>query len=116
MKDLRIENASMCVRVNYDFSLLNGMLTLTCGYQCFTYRNKNGEIDSDIDFSDVENITFMGQGIEEGYRPYTDWKNNMLKIGIDIEKITSEECYNDKVINKIKNHLKKTYQYNYFGK
>jgi hypothetical protein len=116
MKNLRIENASMCVRVEYDFSLLNDMLTLTCGYQCFTYRNKNGELDSDVDFVDVENIKFMGQDIEEGYRPYQNWKANMLKIGIDIEKITNEECYNDKVVIKIKKHLEKTYQYNYFGK
>ena len=115
MKKLRIENASMCVRVEYDFSLLNDNLKLTCGYQCFVYKGDNGKLTADIDFVDIENVKFMNIGIEEGYRPFKEWKNNMLKIGIDIEAITNKECYNSIVKYNIEKYLIETYRKNYFG-
>lgn len=115
MKKLRIESASMCVRVEYDFSLLNDNLKLTAGYQCFLYKKDDGEFAAEVDFCDVENITFMGMDIESGHVPYREWKNNMLKIGINISEITNKACYNSVVKNNIERYLKETYKKNYFG-
>lgn len=114
MANLRIENSSMCVYVEYDFHLLKGNLSLTAGYQCFLYKKDNGELKADIDFSDITNVKFMGVGVEEGYRPFNTWKQNMLQIGIDIEKITNEECYNTHVKSRITNMLKDVYGENKF--
>jgi hypothetical protein len=114
MANLRIENSSMCVHVEYDFHLLKGNLSLTAGYQCFVYKGKNGEISVDIDFSDITNVKFFDQEIDSSYREYNIWKENMLKIGIDIEKITNEECYNSYVELRITNMLKNVYGGNKF--
>lgn len=113
MVNLRIENSSMCVRVNMDFDLLNGNLMLTAGYQCFVYKGKNG-LEVDIDFSDIEDIKFFNQEIDSSYREYSIWKENMLKVGLDIDKITNEECFNANVINKITYMLKAKYAENKF--
>ena len=105
MKNIKIENASMCIRVEVDFALLNNNLTFTAGYQCFLYKKDNNELEVEIDFTDMECIKFMDIGIEEGYRPYSIWKKNMLDIGLDIEKITNDNCFNTEVCNEIKQYI-----------
>lgn len=114
MANLRIENASMCVRVNMDFDLLNGNLMLTAGYQCFVYKNKQNELEVDIDFSDIEDIRFFNQEIDNSYGAYSIWKENMLKVGLDIDKITNEECFNPQVKFRIKHMLLDIYGENKF--
>ena len=114
MANLRIAQSSMLVNVEFDFHLLNNNLFLTAGYHCFIYKGKNGEISVDIDFTDVQNVKFFDQEIDNSYREYCIWKENMLKIGIDIEKITNEECYNPVIKARITNMLKDVYGENKF--
>lgn len=104
MANLRIENASMLVSVEYDFHLLNDNLSLTAIYQCFIYKGKNG-LTVDIDFTDVQNVKFFDQEIDNSYREYKIWVENMLKIGLDIEKITNDACMNASVKFRIKHML-----------
>ena len=113
MANLRIENASMMVSVEYDFHLLNDNLSLTAIYQCFVYKGKNG-LTVDIDFTDVQNVKFFDQEIDNSYREYCIWKENMLKIGLDIDKITNEECFNSSVKFRIKHMLEDIYGKNKF--
>ena len=50
-----------------------------------------GENGTDVEFADIVNITFMGMPIE-GYKAYNQFKDKMLDMGIDIEKMVDDAC------------------------
>jgi hypothetical protein len=50
-----------------------------------------GESGTDVEFVDMENITFMGLPIE-GYKAYNQFKEKMLGMGIDIDKMVDDAC------------------------
>ena len=113
MANLRIDGgANMVVRVYRDFHLLNDTLFLTAGYHCFIYKQDN-ELRVDADFCDVSNVKFMGKEIEQGY-DYRTWKEDMLKVDINIPELLDKECDNPTIISSIETMLKEAYGGNKF--
>jgi hypothetical protein len=104
IKNERIENVSMCISVALDFSLLNDNLKLTAVYQCFLYKHEN-KLTVDIDFTDVENITFMNIPVKSGFAEFNIWKENMAGIGLNIEDLLDKQCYNSIIKNRISERL-----------
>ena len=49
------------------------------------------ESGSDVEFVDIENITFMGLPIE-GYSEYKKFKLKMSEMGVDIDKMVDDAC------------------------
>jgi len=114
MKNLRISKSSMLVNLELDFALLQNSLYLTCEYTCFVYKSSKGEITADIDLSNVLNVKFLGKEIGNTYTEFNIWKENMHKIGVNLDKVIEENCYNTAIQNKITNMLKDTYGKNKF--
>ena len=68
---------------------------IVCGDGSFKATVKHqlvvGESGTDIEFIDIENITFMGMPIV-GYKAYKQFKEKMLDMGINVEKMVDEAC------------------------
>jgi hypothetical protein len=41
---------------------------------------------------DFDNIKFLGISIENGYAGFRDFKDQMLKFGINVDELIDEEC------------------------
>lgn len=54
-------------------------------------EDKNGEINVDIDFTDINNVHFLGIPIEGGYAGYKKFKAQMLELGINVEELFDEK-------------------------
>ena len=87
----------------------NGAIEATLVHQAFIYRNsKTGEIECDLDFSDITNVKFMGMSIEEGYDGFKKFKTKMSELGIDIDKMFDEK-FDELVTSEFKMKLKAMY-------
>jgi hypothetical protein len=71
----------------------NGAIEATLRHQAFIHRNsKTGEIECELDFTDITNVKFMGMPIEDGYTGLKKFKTHMLEMGIDVDKIFDEKA------------------------
>jgi hypothetical protein len=50
-----------------------------------------GENGTDVEFVDIENITFMGMPIE-GYKAFKQFKEKMSEMGVAIDKMVDDAC------------------------
>jgi hypothetical protein len=72
----------------------------------------NGDGDNivcDVEFLDIDNITFMGMPIN-GYSEYKKFKAKMLEMGIDINEMVDEACVgiiSNEFIQECKNDFSK---------
>jgi hypothetical protein len=84
----------------------NDSIELTLQHQAYIYESKNGGISVDIDLSaDVTDIKFLGIPIEPGYKPYKEFKDTLLKLGIDLNELLNEkekELMNSGLEDKLK--------------
>lgn len=68
---------------------------IVCGDGSFKATVKHqlvvDENGTDIEFIDIENITFIGMPIE-GYKAYKQFKEKMKDMGINIEKMIDDAC------------------------
>ncbi len=65
----------------------NNAIEATLLHQAFIFKNKDGNIDLDLDFMDVTNVKFMGMPIEDGYKGFKKFKETMMTMGIDVDKL-----------------------------
>jgi hypothetical protein len=69
----------------------NDAIELTLVHQAFIYEGKNGNIDCDLELADFTNIKFLGMPIEEGYKQFNQFKEQLLALGINLDKLVDEE-------------------------
>ena len=83
------------MKVTGQVLFINVQNEIVCGDGSFKATVKHqlvvGENGTDLEFLDIENITFMGMPIE-GYKAYNQFKEKMSDMGIDIEKMVDDAC------------------------
>jgi hypothetical protein len=85
---------SKCVMINVKNSITvgtNNAITLDVIHQVCLYKNEDNTIGHDIDLMDYENIKFLGMDIDNGYKGFRDFKEQMLKFGIDVDELISKK-------------------------
>jgi hypothetical protein len=83
---MKVVNQVMFVSVQNDIVCGDGSFKATVEHQIIVSNE-----GVDVEFSDIVNITFMGMPIN-GYKAYSQFKEKMLDMGIDIEAMVEEEC------------------------
>ena len=83
---MKVVNQTLFVSVQNDIVCGDGSFKATVEHQVIV---SNTGID--IEFVDIHNITFMGMPIE-GYKAYSQFKEKMSDMGIDIEKMVDDAC------------------------
>ena len=79
----------------------NDAIELTLQHQAFI--SEDG-IDTELGV-DITDVKFLGVEIETGYKAYKEFKDSLLKLGIDIDKLIDEKIDELKE-NDIENKLK----------
>jgi hypothetical protein len=101
---MKVVNQSMFVSVQNDIVCGDGSFKATVEHQIIVSNE-----GADVEFVGIENITFMGMPIT-GYKAYSQFKEKMLGMGIDIEAMVEEECVGlitDSFINDCKERFNK---------
>jgi hypothetical protein len=84
----------------------NDAIEMTLVHQAFISEGTDGSVCVDLDLGiDVRNVKFLGIGIEKNYRAYKEWKTQLLKLGIDVDKLVNEkekELINSGLEDKLK--------------
>ena len=86
---------SKVVMINVEHSITvgkNDAITLDVIHQVCLYENKDGSIDADVDFLDYDDVKFLGMAIDSGYKGFREFKEQMLKFGIDVDELIDAEC------------------------
>jgi hypothetical protein len=86
---------SKVVMINVEHSITvgkNDAITLDVIHQVWLSEGKNGEVDADVDFVDYSNVKFLGMDIDSGYKGFREFKEQMLRFGIDVDELIDEEC------------------------
>ena len=90
---MKIESKLVLINVKNSITVgTNNAITLDVIHQVCLYKNEDDTIGHDIDLMDYENIKFLGMDIDNGYKGFRDFKEQMLKFGIDIDELVDEEC------------------------
>ncbi len=103
---MKIESKLVMINVKNSITVgTNNAITLDVIHQVCLYKNEDDTIGHDIDLVDYENIKFLGMEIDKGYKGFRDFKEQMLKFGIDVDELVDEECVGlitNEVLSKLK--------------
>ena len=90
---MKITSKTLLVNFETEVKLGNNdAIEMTLVHQAYISESTDGGIDVDLDLGmDVKNVKFLGIGIEESYRAYQEWKTQLLKLGIDVDKLVNEK-------------------------
>ena len=103
---MKIIKKMLVVSFEHDIQVdSNNAIEVTIEHQAFIYKNKDGDIDVDVEFMDVRNAKFMGVPIKDGYKGFTKFKQTMLGLGINVNKMIDEketELISDKDLEMFK--------------
>jgi len=84
----------------------NDAIELTLLHQAFIYEKKDGGVDVDLDLSvDITNVKFLGIEIENSFKAFKQFKEQLLELGIDLNKLIDEkekELIDDGLVAKLK--------------
>jgi hypothetical protein len=70
----------------------NDSIEMTLVHQAYISEDTDGGVCVDLDLGiDVQNVKFLGIEIEESYRAYQEWKTQLLKLGIDVDKLVNDK-------------------------
>lgn len=72
-------------------------IELTLVHNAIFYESKNGGVDCDLEVIDFTNVKFLGMPIEEGYKQFNTFKEQLLAFGINLDKLVDEEI--EKLMN-----------------
>jgi hypothetical protein len=83
----------------------NDAIELTLLHQAFITDGKNG-ISVDLDLStDITNVKFLGIEIENSFKAFKQFREQLLELGIDLNKLIDEkekELIDDGLVEKLK--------------
>ena len=103
---MKIESKLVMINVKNSITVgENNAITLDVIHQVCLHQIHDGTIGHDIDLVDYENIKFLGMEIDKGYKGFREFKEQMLKFGIDVDELIDEECVgliNDEELSKLK--------------
>ena len=88
---MRIKDKTLQVSFGHGVTIGNA-IEATLEHMAWISANNKGEINVDLDFSDITNVKFMGVPIEEGYEAYKKFKSTMMDLGIDLNKLFDEKA------------------------
>ena len=84
----------------------NDAIELTLLHQAFIYEKKDGGVDVDLDLSvDITNVKFLGIEIENSFKAFKQFREQLLELGIDLNKLIDEkekELIDDGLVAKLK--------------
>ena len=83
---MKVTGQVLFINVEHNIVCGDGSFKATVGHQLVV-----GKDGTDVEFVDIENITFMGLPIE-GYKAFRQFKEKMLDMGIDIDKMVDDAC------------------------
>jgi hypothetical protein len=90
---MKIESKVVMINVEHSITVgKNDAITLDVIHQVCLYKNKDGKIEADDDFVDISNVKFLGMEIDGGYKGFNEFKEQMLKFGIDVDELIDAEC------------------------
>lgn len=87
---MKIKNKTLNVNFEHDVTVGNAIEATLC-HIAWISENDKGELDIELDFTDIENVKFMGVPIE-GYEGYKKFKATMLGMGINVDKLMDEKA------------------------
>jgi hypothetical protein len=103
---MKIESKLVMINVKNSITVgVNNAITLDVIHQVCLYKNEDDTIGHEIEPLDYENIKFLGMEIDKGYKGFREFKEQMLKFGIDVDELIDEECVgliNDEELSKLK--------------
>ena len=105
---MKITRKTLNVNFEHDVTVGNA-IEATLVHQVWI-SEREGEINVDLDFIDIENVKFMGVPIAEGYDAYKKFKSTMMDLGIDVTKLFDEkaaELITDENMETLKQMYKK---------
>ena len=90
---MKITSKTLLVNFETEVKLGNNdSIEMTLVHQAYISESTDGGIDVDLDLGmDVKNVKFLGIEIEESYRAYQEFKAQLLKLGIDVDKLVNEK-------------------------
>jgi hypothetical protein len=84
----------------------NDAIELTLCHQAFIYEKKDGGVGVDLDLSiDITNVKFLGIEIENSFKAFKQFKEQLLELGIDLNKLIDEkekELIDEGLVEKLK--------------
>ena len=90
---MKITSKTLMVEFEHDVTVgHNNVIEATIEHQAFIFDNTDGSIGFELDFSEVKNVKFMGLPVEGGYTAFNKFKEKMLEIGIDVEKLFDDKA------------------------
>jgi hypothetical protein len=106
---MKVGSKLLFVNLENEIVCGDGSFKATVIHQIIASKGEEGKVDIDVEFMDIENISFMGMPIK-GYNGYKEFKAKMSEMGIDIEEMVDEACVgiiSNEVIESVKNDFKK---------
>ena len=91
----------LMINVSFEEQVTVGGLTATLQGQSWIYPD---EKNSDIEFTDITDISFMGMEIK-GYDAFEKFKSKMNEIGVDVDEIL-EKKFDELITEEFKEKLR----------
>jgi len=86
---MKITNTTMMVAFEHDVKIgPNNSIELTMISNAFISKDDEGNTHVDAEIGvDYVNVKFLGQGIDNSYDAFKEFKASLLKLGIDFKKL-----------------------------
>ena len=89
---MKIKSKTLMLSFEHDVTVGNA-IEATLIHQAFIFESeKTGKIEVELDFADIVDVKFMGMPIEKGYTGYKKFKETMLELGINVDKLMDEKA------------------------
>lgn len=104
----------MMITFENEVSIANDSIKGTLVHQAYISENECGGLHIDIEFTDLDNMHFLGVKLPVGYDNWKTFKKTMMDLGVDVDKMLDEAS--DKLItDDLKCMLKREYHFNYLN-
>ncbi len=107
----KITSKSLLVNVENTIKVGNNdAIEATVQHIIIAYESKDDGVGIDIDFTDIVDVKFLGIPVEGGYSGYKKFKEQMLELGINVDKLVDEKVegiIETETINEVKRMFSK---------
>jgi hypothetical protein len=104
---MKITSKTLQVNFEHDVTVGNAIEATLC-HIAWISENDKGELDIELDFTDIENVKFMGIPIE-GYEGYKKFKETMKGMGINVNELMDKKAA-ELITDEDMETLKQTYK------
>jgi len=107
----KIRSKSLFVNVENTIKVGNNdAIEVTVIHNLIAFEETDGGVGVDIDFTDIVDVKFLGMLVEGGYSGYNKFKEQMLELGIDVDKLIDEKIegiIETETVNEVKRMFSK---------